>query len=140
MKFWDSSALVPLFVQQAATPVVRKILDGDPHVAGWALSEIEVRAAVCRLWREQVLDAGAVGRAFAEFDLFWSGTRPVSVVEPVILRAKRLLGAHRLRAADALQLAAALVAASDQPDGWEFVSLDRPLAEAALREGFRILP
>lgn len=55
-------------------------------------------------------------------------------------RARRLLGLHDLRAADALQLAAALVACDEQPSLLPFVTLDRRLAEAARREGFRVLP
>jgi uncharacterized protein len=44
---------------------------------------------------------------------------------------------HPLRAADALQLAAAVVAAERDPPSLEFVSLDDRLLEAASREGFR---
>ena len=52
----------------------------------------------------------------------------------------RLLGLHHLRAADALQLGAALVAAYDQPLGSALVTLDARFADAARREGFRVLP
>jgi hypothetical protein len=44
-----------------------------------------------------------------------------------------------LRAADSLQLAAALVAAEHQPHALEFVSLDERLNEAASREGFPVV-
>jgi predicted nucleic acid-binding protein len=50
----------------------------------------------------------------------------------------RLLRVHPLRAADALQLAAALIAATFQPDSLEFISLDGRQSEAAEREGFRV--
>ncbi|MHC4974262.1 MAG: hypothetical protein ACYTG3_18225 [Planctomycetota bacterium] len=53
---------------------------------------------------------------------------------------KRLLGIHNLRAADALQLGAALAAASDDPTAWELVCLDECLARAARREGFAVVP
>ena len=62
------------------------------------------------------------------------------MIDPVKARAKRLLGVHTLRAADALQLAAALTAANDEPSKIELVSLDEGLNEAARREGFRVLP
>ena len=64
----------------------------------------------------------------------------MSLVDAVKARAKRLLGVHTLRAADALQLGAALTAASDDPLGWDLVCLDERLAEAARREGFAVLP
>jgi predicted nucleic acid-binding protein len=57
-----------------------------------------------------------------------------------VARAKRLLAVHALRAADALQIGAALAAAYDDPVGWEFVCLDERLAEAARREGFAVVP
>jgi hypothetical protein len=53
--------------------------------------------------------------------------------------AERLLRVHSLRAADSLQLAAALVAANHDPQSIEFVCLDARLAAAAQREGFAVL-
>jgi predicted nucleic acid-binding protein len=50
--------------------------------------------------------------------------------------AKRFLRVHDLRAADALQLAAAFFAAEARPATLELVTLDDRLLEAASREGF----
>jgi hypothetical protein len=61
-------------------------------------------------------------------------------VTAVAARAKRLLAVHPLRATDALQLAAALVAADEQPATRPFVTLDHALVEIARREGFEVLP
>jgi len=63
----------------------------------------------------------------------------VSQYETVRLRARRLLEVHALRAADALHLAAALVATEERPSVLDFVTFDERLAEAAEREGFSIL-
>ncbi len=54
--------------------------------------------------------------------------------------ASRLVRVHELRAADALQLAAATVASESRPETLELVTLDERLALAASREGFRVLP
>jgi predicted nucleic acid-binding protein len=54
-------------------------------------------------------------------------------------RAQRLLETHELRAADSLQLAAALVLVSDRPERFPFLTLDERLAEAADREGFDVV-
>jgi hypothetical protein len=48
----------------------------------------------------------------------------------------RLLRVHPLRAADSLQLAAAVVASEGDPGELPFVCLDEKLAQAASREGF----
>ncbi|MGL4177739.1 MAG: hypothetical protein ACRCSN_16905, partial [Dermatophilaceae bacterium] len=50
----------------------------------------------------------------------------------------RLLHTHPLRAADSLQLAAALIAADQAFDDLEFVCLDSRLGDAAQREGLRL--
>jgi hypothetical protein len=60
-------------------------------------------------------------------------------LEPLRRLAQRLVRVHPLRAADAFQLAAALVAAEPDPSGVEFVCLDPRLANAASREGFRVV-
>jgi hypothetical protein len=49
------------------------------------------------------------------------------------------LRVHPLRAADALQLAAAYIAAERRPSSLELVILDDRLAAAARREGFVLL-
>ena len=95
---------------------------------------------MCRLERERALTLQEITAALTRFDGLWSGIIAVSHFEAVKLRAKRLLRVYPLRAADSLQLGAALAAASDQPPGWDFVCLDDCLRDAALREGFNILP
>lgn len=55
-------------------------------------------------------------------------------------RAKHLAKTHRLRAMDALQLAAALIACGYKPARLPFVTLDIALASAARAEGFIVLP
>jgi len=53
--------------------------------------------------------------------------------------ARRLLRVHDLRAADALQLAAALAAAEGRPMTLTLLCLDDRLGAAAEREGFPVL-
>jgi hypothetical protein len=53
-------------------------------------------------------------------------------------QAERLVRVHPLRAADALQLAAGLVAADFRPGSLTFVTLDERLARTAQREGFAV--
>ena len=69
----------------------------------------------------------------------WERWTEVTALEPVRRYAERLVETHPLRAGDALQLAAAIVAAEERPDSLEFVTFDRRQAEAAEREGFRVL-
>jgi predicted nucleic acid-binding protein len=140
VKYWDSSALVSIFVHQASSLDVRTLHASDPDVATWILSDVEVRSAFSRLARERAVDAGESLRMAREFDAFWANVNIVPVVDAVKIRAMRLLAVHPLTAADALQLGAALSISYDNPATLDFVALDQRLRDAAQREGFRVLP
>jgi predicted nucleic acid-binding protein len=69
----------------------------------------------------------------------WDQWSEVTAIEAVRRLAERLVETHKLRAADALQLGAALVASESDPGSLEFVTFDHNLADAADREGFSVL-
>ncbi len=140
VSFWDSSALVPLFLDEPRTGDVRELLEQDPVITVWWGTRVECTSALTRSVRQGPLDARA--EAFArrdQADLF-ADAHEVAPTEEVRARAERLLAVHPLRAADALQLAAALIWARERPTDLGFVSLDNRLREAALKEGFSVLP
>lgn len=66
----------------------------------------------------------------------WTEVPPTDDVRRL---ARRLVRVHPLRAADALQLAAAITAADGRPERLPFVTLDVRLADAASREGFKVI-
>jgi len=139
MKYWDSSALVSIVVEEPRTPLLRTMRQDDPEQTVWCLSEVEIAAALARREREGA-DAGPIETAREDLSKLVRRWRPVTAVEAVRARALRLVRTHPLRAADALQLAAALVASDDKPEGMPFVCLDDRLRDAARREGFPVLP
>jgi len=138
MRFWDSSALVPLILAEAESSWVRKLLKADPHGLVWCLSAVEVRSALATRVREGKMSSRTYATACGRMDRLFGGFSQVVAIEPVRLRAMRLLDLHPLRAADSLQLAAALTVAQDRPAELPFVTLDQRLAEAARREGLRV--
>ena len=137
MRFWDSSALVPLCVVQPATDRAQELLDEDPELIVWWGSAVEVASAVARLRREGVLESEAEGSALEALRALEGSWHEVQPTEPLRRRAERLLRVHPLRAGDALQLAAALTWAGDPPEG-EIVTHDARLAEAARLEGLEV--
>jgi len=139
LKFWDSSALVSIVVEEPRTQALRTMREEDPEQTVWCLSEVEIAAALARLEREG-LAAAPIETARADLAKLVRRWRPVTAVEAVRARAMRLVRTHALRAADALQLAAALVASDDRPEEMSFVCLDDRLRDAARREGFAVLP
>jgi uncharacterized protein len=140
MRFWDSSAVVPLLLEEPSSDTVRSLLREDAAMVAWRLAGTEVVSALWRRRRADELDEAA--RRFAEQGLALLESRWTSVEDAAYVdrRARRLLAAHPLRAADALQLAAALVACDERSDVLPFVTLDDRLAEAARREGFVVVP
>jgi uncharacterized protein len=140
MRFWDSSAVVPLLLDEPSSDTVRSLLREDAAMVAWRLAGTEVVSALWRRRRADELDEAA--RRFAEQGLALLESRWTSVEDAAYVdrRARRLLAAHPLRAADALQLAAALVACDERSDVLPFVTLDDRLAEAGRREGFVVVP
>ena len=139
MRFWDTSALVPLLVTEPMSAAALREYTADPEVVAWWGCEVECVSALARLERERSIRPGALVDALRRLDaivLAWREVEPVSRVRQVAIRILRV---HPLRAADALQLAAAIVASEDQPATLSIVTLDERLAEAAEREGFPIV-
>lgn len=63
MKFWDTSALVPLLVSEAKTARLQAIAAKDPTMFVWWGSQVECVSALARLEREGVLDELTVSLA-----------------------------------------------------------------------------
>jgi predicted nucleic acid-binding protein len=139
VRFWDTSALAPLFVDDHGTEAVTALLSHDPAVVVWTFTSVELVSMVARMRRTSTGADDLLMAARSEVLRQWPGWREVSDVEPVRLRALRLVGVHPLKAADALQLAAAMHASGDRPELLPFVTLDRQLATAAELEGFRVM-
>lgn len=140
MKFWDSSAIVPLCVKEKESESVNRLIKADEDIVVWWATRVECLSALSQRLREEVLNVDVELRAKAILDALsreWSEVQPS---EPVRQRAERLLVIHPLRSADAFQLAAALIWAQENPQGLEIVCFDQNLREAAHKEGFTVLP
>jgi uncharacterized protein len=138
MTFWDSSALVPLLAAEPATRSVVALYARDPEVVVWWATPVECASAVARLERDEALSAADAATAFARLDALAGSWMEVEPSDEIRETARRLLRVHPLRAADALQLAAAFVAAERRPPTMAFVTLDGRLRTAAGKEGFAI--
>ncbi len=139
MKYWDASALVPLITRQTFTKPMEQLLTRDAEVITWWGSSTECYSALMRLIREEKMDGDQQRIAEQRLTVLQNGWEEVVPTEAVRRIAKRLLRTHSLRAADALQLAAALAACEQEPDRFEMVCLDLRLTEAARREGFVVI-
>ena len=140
MSFWDSSAILPLCIDEKTSRSVIELAQGSGQIAVWWATVVEVQSAFERKARTEELSVdektkGEILLFQLSFD--WVELPPAETIRN---RARQLLSAHRLRAADALQLAAALAWAENSPRGKSFVCLDNRLREAAALEGFQVAP
>jgi len=137
--FWDASAIVPLCCLQPQTQAARQARRLFPQLVTWWATSVECNSALRRLERAQELTARETQQAFQELDRLRSRWTEVTPLDEVRSLAERLLGAHLLRAADSLQLAAALIWCNRHPRGKTFVGSDEQLLEAAEKEGFNVV-
>jgi predicted nucleic acid-binding protein len=139
MNFWDSSALLPLLVEESTTKRILAFYQEHPEiVAAWSAT-VECVSALARLEREGRLESRTVTQATRQLQELQEAWHEVQPIESVRQLACRLLRVHPLRAADSMQLASALIAAGSNVREWGFVCLDARLCEAAEREGFKVL-
>ena len=140
MKFWDASAIIPLCISEPQSRVVQDIAKDDGSIVVWWGSLIECHSAFARLHRDGLLDVHEeemVVEILFSLSSIWTEIEPGGDIRDIAIR---LLRSHPLRAADSLQLAAAIVWADKKPGGYCFVCLDNKLGEAARKEGFTVLP
>jgi predicted nucleic acid-binding protein len=139
MRFWDTSALIPLMLDEPETGRMRRLLTEDGSIVTASITPIEIASV---LWRRRHAgrlpvaahhDADAM---FAELSARWN---EVAQTSATVQAALDVVTRHPLRTLDAIQLAAAIVV-SDQPSRLAFVTLDRNLAAAARAEGFPVVP
>ena len=133
--FWDASALVPLCVRQGITPSVVSLYESY-HAVIWLATPVEIASALARLVRTKEIStsdcakARQVAVALADE---WSVIQPSNALRD---HATRLVDRYDLKAADAMQLAAALDWCDKVPRGEIFLTADQKLREAAVLSGF----
>ena len=136
MRFWDSSAIVPLLVAESATERLQMLFSQDRELVVWWATETECVSAIARRERDSSMEPTAVARAFARLRALADSWDVVQPTQGVREAAARFLRVHPLRAGDALQIAAAFVLADGRPSTLELIVLDERLAGVANREGF----
>ena len=140
MRYWDASALVPLIAAEPRTDEVRGWLRDDPAVVTWAWTSVEIVSAVERRVRDGLVTRAERRLVLDRFGTLAAGWDEVTDVLAVRVRAVPLLARHPLRAADAAQLAAALLLRDELGPPPAFVCLDQRLAMAAEKEGLPTVP
>jgi predicted nucleic acid-binding protein len=133
--FWDTSALVPLCVQESRSSHALSLHKQYEIVVWWA-TPVEVASALTRLLRMKLLSAHDWAQARKTASIFAQAWTVVAPSNGLRAKALAMVERYDLRAADAFQLAAALEWCVDVPQGREFLTADTRLFQAALLSGF----
>lgn len=136
MMYWDTSALVKLYVEER----------GSRQVAGWqhdmrassVIAYVEMRSALSRRRRSGHLTVQQVRTAVDQFIADWQAYVRIPLHSDIIDRSARLVEQHALRTLDALHLAAALQLQDDMDEPTEMLSADGALLAAATAEGLTV--
>jgi predicted nucleic acid-binding protein len=139
VRFWDTSAVLPLIIEQEASGEIRPLLEEDRDVATWWGTPVEFASAAARLRREGLIDMEGEEAALGLIRRLREAWLEILPSADLREEAMRLVRRHPLRASDALQLAAALLWSDGSLDR-ELVTLDERLGLVARLEGLRVLP
>jgi predicted nucleic acid-binding protein len=139
MRFWDTSALVPMVVAEPASGFVGRLVKADPEIiVAWSAT-IECASACARRHRERAVSDTELAAALARLRALsghWNIAEPTPAM---VTLAERIVVRHALRAGDAIQLASALAAGGGGDPPLEFVCFDKRLNLAAMNEGLRVV-
>ena len=100
MRFWDSSAIIPLLVEEPTTGSMTAYYQAQPEMVAWWSSTLECASALARLEREGHLDTASATQAFVQLQSLhatWNEIQPLDIVRAT---AQRLVRVHPLRAAN----------------------------------------
>jgi predicted nucleic acid-binding protein len=138
LAFWDSSALIPLCVQERTSNKAKTLAKQFAPVVWWATT-VEIHSAIARLHRCGDLDDAGRQAALNRLSVLSRGWREVLPSDKLRAQAQVFLDTYSLRAADSLQLASAMIWCQQRPALQRFVSSDVRLCQAAAQAGFAIV-
>ncbi len=136
--FWDASAVVPLCVHEPVSTRARALLKTHPPVVWWA-TPVEVSSAIERLRRAGLLDTEDAGLALKDLRVLTRGWKEIRPHDDLRNAAIQLMQKYPLRAADGLQLAAAMVWCLGRPAKRDFICSDDRLSDSAQLAGFHVI-
>ena len=132
--------MIPLIFEEPTSLALNELLAEDTSVAVWWGTWIECSVTVSRLRREKKLDENGQEETRAALDDLAADWLEIEPANELRLLAMLVSKAHPLKAADCLQLSAALRWCEGGTEGTGFMCLDSRLRQAARGEGFDVLP
>jgi hypothetical protein len=134
--YFDTSAVVPLLVEEPGTDIALRVFLQAETVATVRMTFAEVSAALARASRLGRLTADAHDRALAGLESVWAQMDVLEVDDGLVRAAGALARDHALRGYDAVHCAAALRVTSGTTVA---LARDRDLLAAWQREGLQVV-
>ena len=132
--------MIPLVFEEPTSTILNGLLTEDDDVVVWWGTWMECSVTVSRLRRENKLSEAReeeVRTSPDELSADWQEIKPADDLRLLAILVSKV---HSLKAADCLQLAAALRWCGGDTKSAGFVCLDNRLRQAAEDEGFQVLP
>jgi hypothetical protein len=115
MSFWDTSAIVPLCINEGRSQSARRLWRLFRERAVWHETVVEVESTLARLEREDSVDANVRQIALKHLKAIEHKWLAIESSPRATEIARTLPHLHGLRALDSLQLAAALIWCKEYP-------------------------
>ena len=135
MRFWDTSALIPLLTQEETTPAMTALFRTDRNLIVAFITPVEIASALGRKAGVNADLRRLAERRLAVLEANWT---IIDDYESTIRIARRFATNYGLREGDAIQLACATLAVTDK-SALPFVTRDQDLGDAARDVGFPII-
>jgi predicted nucleic acid-binding protein len=149
--YWDSSALIKHYVQEAGTESIENKLRVEENASRPAFTSVltfaEIHAALARRMKDKSLSYRKFVRSRKKFDADWAFGLSIIDLEPAVLGNVRDIVLLGLTSADAVHLASAiwlrdtttLGPAHDAENASViFLTADEKLAQAAVKRRFAV--
>jgi predicted nucleic acid-binding protein len=137
--YLDTSSAIKLYVSEAGSDEVRRLVRDATIVATSAVTYAETRAALARLRRERALTVAKFRSAKREFEDQWPSFVKLDATDSLCRTAGEFAERYRLRGFDSVHLASfAEVARRAGPRETGFSSFDDRLNEAAKKLARRL--
>lgn len=139
MNYFDTSAIIKRFVEEAGSKRVETVLAREPILATSKVAYAEVHAGLARKLRERALTTAAYRRTSRAFADDWRAYVRVDLADPLLLIVRDLVRRHPLRGFDAIHLASAMRLQEQLGEEIRVVASDDRLLTVAAKEGLQTL-
>ena len=138
--YWDTSALIKLYLAEPGTSEVLDLLDQTSLSGTVVVTRAEVAGVFSKAFSKGRLTEEQVKRGIRRFRQDWPAYLRVRINEMMIRDADHLALQYSLRGYDAVHLSAALMWKDRISDAIRFATFDDTLWRAAGLEGFDAFP